>query len=183
MRAAVKTRVGRSARGVAAQAACLLACAALAACTGPKKTSGVKSASAYRAELCAASEKINLYLAENTPANTSRQELQQAVGELARAYSKISAEAAPLRGKTGDPAYAAVAGDAEDGVIVAGNLAAALAADPVKHADALAQLGAAVADWVAYLDALERDGGDAFHPTRWWEEPAWREATAGAPVE
>lgn len=150
------------------------------ACAGAKKPSGVKPASAYRADLRAATEKINLYLSDNTPEDTPRDELQQAVGKLAQAYPKIGAEAAPLQGKTGDPAYGAVAIDAEDGVIVAGNLASALAADPAKHADAAANLKAAVNDWVAFNEGLTEDGGDApFDPTRWWEDPVWRDATAG----
>jgi hypothetical protein len=154
---------------------CIGACLAWGACAGPKGTSEVKPASAYRDDLCAATEKINLYLADNTPADTPRDELQSTVGDLARAYPKISAEAAPLQGKTGDSDYGAVAIGAEDGVIVAGNLASALAADPAKHADAGAKLQAAVDDWVAFNEGLGRDDG-RFDPTRWWEEPVWREA-------
>jgi len=115
--------------------------------------------------------------------DTPRDELQQAVGKLAQAYPKIAAEAAPLQGKTGDPAYGAVAIDAEDGVIVAGNLASALAADPAKHADAAANLKDAVDDWVAFNDGLTRDGGEIpFKPTRWWEDRAWRDAAAAGPA-
>jgi hypothetical protein len=117
----VQTRCVRFARVALARALYFGACLALGACAGSKGTSDVKPASAYRGDLCAATEKINGYLADNTPENTPRDELQQAVGELARAYPKIAAEAAPLRGKTGDSAYGAVAIDAEDGVIVAGN--------------------------------------------------------------
>jgi hypothetical protein len=152
---------------------------AVAACGGAKGPATVKPPSAYRLELCAATENINLFLSENTPANTARDELQQTVGELARAYPKIAAEAAPLRGKTGDPGYGAVAIGAEDGVIVAGNLAAALAADPAKLPDAAPKLKAAIADWVAYNDGLAGEGGEvAFEPKRWWDAPAWRDAAA-----
>lgn len=163
------------ARVTPARALCFGACLALVACAGSKEKSGLKPASAYRADLCAATEQINLYLNDNTPDNTPRDELQQAIGELARAYPKIAAEADPLQGKTGDSAYGAVAIDAEDGVIVAGNLASALAADPAKHADAAVNLKTAIGDWVAYNEGLRRDDG-SFDPTRWWEESAWREA-------
>jgi hypothetical protein len=162
------------------RALCVGACLGLGGCAGSKETSDVKPASGYRGDLCAATERINVYLAGNTPRNTSRDELQQAVGELARTYPKIAAEAAPLQGKTGDSAYGAVAIDAEDGVIVAGNLASALAADPAKHADAGSNLKTAVDDWVAYNEGLAQDDG-AFNPTRWWEKPVWREATAAGP--
>jgi hypothetical protein len=182
MYAARKTYFARFGRAVLVGASCGVICLAPAACTGSKEPSGVKPASAYRADLRAATEKINAYLAHNTPADTPRDELQQAVGKLAQAYPKISAEAAPLQGKTGDPAYGAVAIDAEDGVIVAGNLASALAADPAKHADAAVNLKTATDDWVAFNEALTRDGGETpFNPTRWWEDPVWRDATAAGP--
>lgn len=182
VRTAGKFGYARFAHGALARALCGAACLALGACAGSKGPSNVKSASAYRADLYAATENINAFLSDNTPENTLRDELQQAVGELAHAYPKIAAAAAPLQGKTGDPAYGAVAIDAEDGVIVAGNLASALAADPAKHANAVAKLEAAIGDWVAYNEGLERDGGEvAFNPTRWWEAPAWRDAMPAGP--
>ena len=180
----LKTRAARFGRAVILTALWGGACLAPGGCTGSKKPSGVKPASAYRADLRAATEKINAYLAHNTPENTPRDELQQAVGKLAQAYPKIAAEAAPLQGKTGDPAYGAVAIDAEDGVIVAGNLASALAADPAKHADAAANLKDAVDDWVAFNDGLTRDGGEIpFKPTRWWEDQVWRDAAAAGTAD
>jgi len=177
-----KNGLPKIARRATAQALCGAACLLWAACGGSKELAPVKSASAYRAELRAAAEEINLYLNEHAPADTPRDELQRTVGGMAHAFPKIAAGAAPLERKTGDPAYGAVAGDAEDGVIVAGNLASALAADPAKHADATAKLEAAVEDWVAYNEGFaSAEGGSSFEPTRWWETPGWRRFVAAGP--
>jgi hypothetical protein len=156
-------------------------CIAMAACGGSKGPPTVKPAAAYRADLFEVAEHINGYLSKNTPENTARDELQQAVGEMAHQFTKLGAEAAPLQGKTGDAAYGAVAKQAEDGVIVAANLAAALAADPARRPDATPKLAAAIDDWVAYnkeLTHLAR-AEVPFEPSRWWDAPPWRELGAG----
>lgn len=90
----------------------------------------------------------------------------------------LAAEAGPLQGKTGDAEYGAVAARAEDGVIVAGNLAGALAADPAKRPDAVSTLASAVGDWVAFNNELADDASAEvpFGPNRWWESPPWRRA-------
>jgi hypothetical protein len=153
-------------------------CLVLAGCRASKGPAAVKPASAYRADLFQVAEKINDYLAKNTPGNTPRAELQQAVGEMAHEFTMLAAEAGPLRGKTGDAEYGAVAARAEDGVIVAGNLAGALAADPAKRPDAVSTLASAVDDWVAFNAELVDDATAAvpFGPNRWWETPRWRRA-------
>jgi hypothetical protein len=159
----------------------LFACIAMVACGGSKGPRAVKSAAAYRADLFEVTENINGYLLKNTPENTARDELQQAVGEMAHQFTKLSAEAGPLQGKTGDAAYGAVAAQAEDGVIVAGNLASALAADPAKRPDAVPKLAAAMDDWVAYNEELARlaTAEVPFEPSRWWDAPPWRELAGG----
>jgi len=153
-------------------------CLTLAGCRASKGPEAVKPPSAYRADLFRVAEKINDYLAKNTPENTPPAELQQAVGEMAHEFTMLAAEARPLRGKTGDAEYGAVAARAEDGVIVAGNLAGALAADPAKRPDAVSTLAAAVDDWAAYNDELLNDAsaGVPFGPNRWWETSPWRRA-------
>jgi hypothetical protein len=159
----------------------LCACAAMVACGGSREPGAVKTAAACRADLFEATENINVYLLKNTPENTARDELQQAVGEMAHRFTKLSAEAGPLQRKTGDEAYGAVAEQAEDGVIVAGNLASALAADPTKRPDATPRLAAAVDDWVAYNEELAGLGSAEvpFEPNRWWDAPPWRELVGG----
>jgi len=150
----------------------------LAGCRGSKEPSAVKSPAAYRRELFETTQKINDFLATNTPENTPRAELQQAVGEMAHEFTMLAAEAGPLQGKTGDAEYGAVAARAEDGVIVAGNLAGALAADPAKRPDAVSTLASAVDDWVAFNNELVDDASAEvpFGPNRWWETPPWRRA-------
>jgi hypothetical protein len=157
--------------------------AAGGACRQPPPSS-VKPAEAYRADLAGVTAQLNDYLAENSPDNTSREELHQTVGDIAHRYTKLAAEARPLRGKTGEPAYGVVAALADDGAIVAGNLAAAVTADPARHPEAAAKLAAAVADWVAYNDELAESASaeTPFEPNPWWELPAWRRAQ-GAPLE
>lgn len=149
---------------------------ALSGCRAAKGPSTVKPPSAYRADLFHITEKINAYLAENTPEDTQRRELQQTVGATAHEYAMLAAEARPLQGKTGDAEYGEIAARAEDGEIVAGNLAGALAVDPAKKPDAVPNLAGAVDDWVAYNDELaSRDNADApFKPNRWWATPPWR---------
>lgn len=151
---------------------------AFAGCRAAKGPSSVKSAPAYRADLFAVTKKINDYLSANTPEDTARRELQQTVGAIAHEYAMLAAEAGPLQGKTGDAEYGEVAAQAEDGEIVAGNLAGALAADPQKKPDAVSDLAAAVGDWTTYNDELVSRGGAevTFEPNRWWETPAWRRA-------
>lgn len=152
--------------------------AAIGGCRRPPPASAVKPAEAYRAELFEITAQLNDYLAENSPENTGREELQQAVGDFGRRYTKLAAEARPLRGKTGEPAYGVVAALADDGVIVAGNLAGAVTADPARHPEATAELAAAVADWVAYNDELAKNAPveTPFRANPWWELPAWRRA-------
>lgn len=144
--------------------------------------SSLKPAEAYRGELYEITARLNDYLAENSPDNTGREELRQTVGDIAHEYTKLAAEARPLRGKTGEPAYGVVAALADDGVIVAGNLAGAVTADPARHPDATSRLAAAVADWIAYNDELAESASaeTPFEPNPWWELPAWRRAQ-GAP--
>ncbi|HUV86401.1 MAG TPA: hypothetical protein VMX79_04750 [bacterium] len=158
---------------------------AFAGCRAVKGPSQIKAASAYRADLFHITEKINAYLAENTPEDTQRRELQQTVGATAHEYAMLAAEAGPLQGKTGDAEYGEIAARAEDGEIVAGNLAGALAADPAQKPEAVPTLAAAVDDWVAYNDELaSRGNADApFKPNRWWETPPWRRTlgTGGEP--
>jgi len=156
-------------------------CIAMAACGGSKGPPAVKPAAAYRADLFEVTENINGYLLNNTPESAARDELQRAVGEMAHQFTKLSAQADPLQGKTGDAAYGALATQAEDGVIVAGNLASALAADPAKRPDAVPKLAAAIDDWVAYNEELARlaSAEVPFEPSRWWDAPPWRELGAG----
>jgi hypothetical protein len=148
---------------------------ACAGCRAAKGPSTVKAPSAYRAELFAITAKINDYLSANTPEDTARRELQQTVGGLAHEFAMLAAEARPLQGKTGDDAYGDVAARAEDGEIVAGNLAGALAIDPARKPNAAVNLVAAVDDWVTYNDELaSHAAADApFEPNRWWEAPPW----------
>lgn len=159
----------------------LCGCIAMTACGGSKGPPAVKPAAAYRTDLFEVTENVNRYLLKSTPENTARDELQQAVGEMAHRFTKLSAEAGPLQGKTGDAAYGAVATQAEDGVIVAGNLASALAADPAKRPDATPKLAAAIDDWVAYNEELAHLGSAEvpFEPSRWWDAPPWRELVGG----
>jgi hypothetical protein len=165
----------------------LITCVALPMLAGCGKAKGpaqVKPAEAYRADLFAITEKINLYLSANTPEDTPRRELQETVGTLAREYAALAVEAGPLQGKTGDEEYGAVAAQAEDGEIVAGNLAGALAADPAKKPSAIDDLGAAVGDWKTFNDELSSKASRnlPFEARRWWEAPPWRRAL-GAPGE
>lgn len=148
---------------------------ALAGCRAAKGPSTVKPSSAYRADIFAITTKINDYLSANTPEDTARRELQQTVGAMAHEYAMLAAEARPLQGKTGDDTYGDVAAQAEDGEIVAGNLAGALAIDPAKKPDAATDLAAAVDDWATYNDELASHGtaGAPFEPNRWWETPPW----------
>ncbi len=156
----------------------------LTACRGAKGPPQVKPAEAYRADLFAITEKINLYLSANTPEDTARRELQETVGALAREYAVLAVEAGPLQGKTGDDQYGVVAAQAEDGEIVAGNLASALAADPAKKPSAVENLAAAVDDWKAFNDelSLKATADVPFEAGRWWEAPPWRRAL-GTPSE
>lgn len=149
-----------------------------AGCRGSKESSAVKSPAAYQRELFETTQKINDFLATNTPENTPRSEMRQAVGEMAHEFTMLATEASPLQGKTGNPEYGAVAARADDGVIVAGNLAGALAADPAKRPDAVSTLASAVDDWVAFNDELVNDASAEvpFGPNRWWETPPWRRA-------
>lgn len=169
-------------RAVAAAWGVVILITIAAGCSRGSKSSTIKSAPAYRADLFAITESINDYLAANTPDDTSHEELQASVGGMAHDYTKLAAEAGPFKGKTGEPEYGVVAALAEDGVIVTGNLASALAADPAKHPDAPSKLAAAIEDWVAFNDELARRATDEtpFNPERWWEAPVWRRA-AGAP--
>ncbi|UCH79419.1 MAG: hypothetical protein JSU81_05560 [Candidatus Coatesbacteria bacterium] len=182
----MKLREIRSRRRAYVTAAAVGAALAAAGvgCWRPAPASSVKPPEAYRADLYAITARLNDYLAENSPENTGRAELQQMVGDIAHEYTKLAAEARPLRGKTGEPAYGGVAALADDGAIVAGNLAGAVTADPERHSEATAKLAAAVADWVAYNDALAESAsaGSPFEPNPWWELPAWRRAR-GAPFE
>lgn len=157
----------------------ILACAAwpaLAGCRAAKGPPAVKPSSAYRADLFAITAKINDYLSANSPEDTARRELQQTVGAMAHEYTMLAAEAGPLQGKTGDAGYGDVAAQAEDGEIVAANLAGALAEDPAKKPAASSDLASAVDDWAAYNDEIAtRGGADApFEPNRWWDAPPWR---------
>jgi predicted small lipoprotein YifL len=158
------------------------ALATLAGCGGTKGPSQVKPAEAYRADLFAITEKINAYLSANTPEDTARRELQETVGALAREYAALAVEAGPLQGKMGDEEYGVVAAQAEDGEIVAGNLAGALAADPTKKPSAGDDLAAAVGDWKTFNDELSLKASEdlPFNAERWWEAPPWRRAL-GAP--
>ena len=152
----------------------------IAACAGPKGAPSVKPASAFRAEVHATAAAVNDYLAAHDPGNTAREEIRQTLGDRAHDFTVIAAQARPLQGKTGDKEYGRVAARAEDGVIVAGNLAGAVAADPAKMKDARANLARAVGDWAAFNETLagEAGGGAPFTPRRWWEAPAWREAAS-----
>ncbi len=159
----------------------LVACVALPTLAGCGRAKGppqVKPAEAYRADLFAITEKINVYLSANTPEDTARRELQETVGALAREYAALAVEAGPLQGKTGEEEYGAVAAHAEDGEIVAGNLASALAADPAKKPSAAEDLAAAVGDWKTFNDELSSKATAAvpFEVKRWWESPPWRRA-------
>ena len=139
----------------------------------------IKPAALYEADLVAVTTRINGYLAGHNPSNTPRGEIRDAVGTLAAAYGKIGAAAGPLRGKTGDIAYGVVASRAEDGLIVAGNLAGAVGTDPAANAEAPAILAGAMDDWAAYNDELATLPAvklNGYHPRRWWLEPAWRAA-------
>jgi hypothetical protein len=168
--------------GVAATWGAILLLTLAAGCSRPSKSSTVKPASAYRVDMFTITADINGYLAANTPDDTTHEELQATVGEMAHDYTKLAAEAGPFQGKTGDDEYGDIAALAEDGVIVTGNLASALAADPAKHADAPARLAAAVEDWVAFNDELERWATEEtpYEANRWWEAPAWRRAAGAA---
>jgi hypothetical protein len=148
----------------------------LTACRASKGPSSIKSSSAYRADLFAITAEINDYLAANTPDDTTRSELQQTVGVLAHEYAMLAAEARPLQGKMGDDEYGEVAARAEDGEIVAGNLAGALAIDPAKKPNAAANLVGAVDDWAAFNDELvSRSSAEVpFESNRWWETPPWQ---------
>jgi hypothetical protein len=145
---------------------------ALSGCRAAKGPSTVKPPSAYRADVFSITAKINDYLSANTPEDTARRELQQTVGAMAHEYAMLAAEARPLQGKTGDDTYGEVAAQAEDGEIVAGNLAG----DPARKPDATTSLTAAVDDWATYNDELASHGtaGVPFEPNRWWDTPPWR---------
>ncbi len=157
----------------------ILACAtwfAFVGCRAAKGPPTVKSSSAYRADLFAITAQINDYLAANSPDDTARRELQQTVGAMAHEYTMLAAEAGPLQGKTGDAGYGTVAAQAEDGEIVAANLAGALAEDPAKKPTAVSDLASAVDDWATFNDEIASlSSADApFEPNRWWDTPTWR---------
>lgn len=156
----------------------LITCATLAGCGRAKGPPQVKPAQAYRADLFAITEKINAYLSANTPEDTARRELQETVGALAREYAALAVEAGPLQGKMGDEEYGVVAAQAEDGEIVAGNLAGALAADPAKKPSAVDDLAAAVSDWKTFNSelSLKVTADVPFEVEPWWEAPTWRRA-------
>ena len=152
----------------------------LVACTRPPKPSTIKQPSVFRAETYAVTARINDYLATHNRANTPGVELQETVGSLAHEYVMIAGEARPLRGKTGDKAYAVIASRCDDGVIVAGNLASALAGDPAKRPQAPQELETAIRDWETFnegLAAMEFVAEANFEPRPWWDDPVWREAT------
>ena len=145
----------------------------------PAPPPAIKPATAYAADLVAVTTRVNTYLAGHNPSNTPREEIRDTVGTLAAAYGRIGAAAGPLRGKTGDISYGVVASRAEDGLIVAGNLAGAVGTDPASNAEAPAILAGAINDWEAYNDelaTLPAAKPDGYRPQRWWLEPAWRDA-------
>lgn len=161
-------------------AACVGGCVTFVACARPPQPAQIKQPAEFRREVFDVTGRINNYLAAQNPSNTPRAELRDAVGALAHEYAMIAGEARPLRGKTGDEAYAIIASRCDDGVIVAGNLASALAANPAKHPEAYAELAAAIREWKEFNDDLagmESGEADRFKPRPWWEDPAWREAT------
>jgi hypothetical protein len=161
-------------------AACASMCMLLICCARPPKPSQIKQPWEFRRDVYDVTGKINDYLATQNPTNTPRSELRDAVGALAHEYAMIAGEARPLRGKTGDESYAVIASRCDDGVIVAGNLAAALASDPAKHPEARRELAAAAREWKIFnedLAAMKFVEEKNFEPRPWWDDLVWREAT------